>query len=116
MDVLLEVLKWVDYGTSFVFLLGIILGAFRMLWVPGFAYREVKQERDNALTRVDRVLVQQEATADALEKLTTAVITIKDSLDELESTVRNLVNEIEILRVTFRAPESRGPDNHRGRR
>lgn len=57
---------WFSYAnrvTGFVILVGIAIGAYRGWWVPGWRYKEIKDERDKLL---DLALKSQETSHRAL--------------------------------------------------
>ncbi len=71
-------------------LAAIIVTGIKAMWVPGFAYREKKAERDEAVAALDRFVGIHEAQTRAMEELRRVgseqheeITALKDCIDRL---------------------------------
>ena len=52
--------EWIEivkvFGAPTALFMGVLYALHRQMWVPGWVYREVKQQRDTLEAKLDRVL------------------------------------------------------------
>jgi len=67
-------------GLVFAILLAIIVTGIKATWVPGFFYRQMKEERDQAIAALDKFVVIH-------EQQTTAIAVVNRELRELREMI-----------------------------
>lgn len=83
--VLSELAKSVaSQGPLFAVLIAIIVLGVRAVWVPGFAYKQMKDERDQATATLDKFVGVHETQTDAIERNTKTLEDVCRRLEKIE--------------------------------
>lgn len=83
MDSLSEIVNLLNRGGLIALLVMIIATGIKALWVPGFAYREKKAERDQAVATLEKFIDIHEAQTRALEAQAARLVALEAAVERL---------------------------------